>query len=109
MALAFLSSMSEKCKSISPSEIQVKNQPETNRTEEKLDVKSQPEKKRTNCYNARITRSSADKVCDNADRIKGSVKSGTKMFVCAVRLPQSYWKDLYQKLGESLKLLLNLK
>jgi hypothetical protein len=44
MALAFLSNMGEKCKFISPSEIQVKIQPETIRTEEKLDVKSQPEK-----------------------------------------------------------------
>jgi len=43
MALAFLN-MGDQCKSISPSEIQVKNQRETIRTEEKLDVKSQLEK-----------------------------------------------------------------
>jgi hypothetical protein len=90
----------------------VKNQRETIRTEEKLDIKSQLEKGKqiadVRC-NARFTRSSADKVCDNADRIKESATSGNKMFVCVARLPQSSWKELYQKLCESLKLLLNLR
>jgi hypothetical protein len=62
--------MREQCKSISPSEIQVKNQQETIGTEEKLDVKSQLEKREQiadiRC-NARLTCSTADKVPDNAD------------------------------------------
>jgi hypothetical protein len=103
---------SEKRKSISPREIQVKNQRETISTEEKLDVKSQLEKGEhtadVHC-NARLTCISANKVCDNADRIKGSAKSGTKMFVCVARLPQSHQKELYQKLCESLTLFLYLK
>jgi len=36
-------------------------------------------------------------ICDCADRIKGSVKSGTKVLICVGRLPQSYQNKLYQK------------
>ena len=43
-ALAFLTNMSEKCKSTSPSTIQVKNQRKTISIEEILDVISQLEK-----------------------------------------------------------------
>ena len=39
-ALAFLTKMSEKCKSTSPSAIRVKNQREAISTEEKLDARS---------------------------------------------------------------------
>jgi hypothetical protein len=34
---------------------------------------------------------------DNAAQIKESVKSGTEVFVCVARLPQSYWNELYQE------------
>jgi len=35
---------------------------------------------------------------DNADRHAESAESGTKVFVCIARLPQSYWNELYKKL-----------
>ena len=33
------------------------------------------------CHNVRLTRNSIHKICDNADRIKESAKSGTKVFM----------------------------
>ena len=38
---------------------------------------------------------------DNADRIKESAKSGTKVFVCVARLPQSYLEWTIQQFGYS--------
>ena len=38
------------------------------------------------CHNVRYTHSSVHTICDNADRIRGSAKSGTKVFVCVARL-----------------------
>ena len=50
------------------------------------------------CHNVRLAHSSVHTICDNADRIKESATSGTKVFVCVARLPQSYQKEPYQKL-----------
>jgi hypothetical protein len=50
------------------------------------------------CRNVWLAHSSVHKNRDNADRIKESAKSGTKVFVCAARLPQSYPNEPYQKL-----------
>jgi hypothetical protein len=76
-ALAFLTKMSQKCKSTSLSAIQVKKKCKIH--------------------------SSIDTVCDNTDRIKAlsvqltltanNLKQG--VFVCIARLPQSYWNELY--------------
>jgi hypothetical protein len=41
--------------------------------------------------------SSVHTIRDNADRIKESAKSGTKVFVCVARLPQFYPNESYQK------------
>jgi hypothetical protein len=100
-ALAFLTNASEKCKSTSPSAIQVKNQRKTNGIDEKTDVISQLEKGEQILdirRNVRLAHSSVHTICDNADRIKGSAKSGNKVLVCVARLPQSYRKEPYQKL-----------
>jgi hypothetical protein len=76
--------MSEKRKSASPSAIQVKNWPKAVGTEEKLDVISQVVKGERivdTCRNVRLAHSSVHTIRDNADRIKESAKSGTKVFV----------------------------
>jgi hypothetical protein len=92
-ALAFLTNMSEKRKSASPSAIQVKNRRKTIGIEEKLHVISQLEKGERIvdiCRYVRLAHSSIHTIRDNADRIKESAKLGTKVFVCIVRLQQSY-------------------
>jgi len=99
--LAFLSNMNNKHKSISPSTIQVNTQRKTICTDEKLDVISQLEKGKWNddiCHNVWLPHSSICTIHDRAERIAESAKSGTKVFLCAARLPQSYWNKLYQKL-----------
>ena len=85
-ALAFLANMSEKRKSASPSVIQVKNRRKTIGIEEKLDVISRLEKGERIvdilvCRNVRLAYNSIPTIRDNADRIKESAKSGTKVFV----------------------------
>jgi hypothetical protein len=110
-ALAFLTSMSEKHKSASPSAVQVKNRRKTIHIEENLLVISRREKGEgivRICRNARLTDSSIHTIRDNADRMKESAKLGTKVFVCVVRLPQSYLNEPYQNYGcESLIFLLH--
>jgi hypothetical protein len=49
------------------------------------------------CCNVSLAHSSVRKIRDNADSIKASAKSGTKVFVCVARLRQSYPNELYQK------------
>jgi hypothetical protein len=39
------------------------------------------------CRNVRLSNVIMHKICDNADRIKESAKSGTKVFVFVARLP----------------------
>jgi hypothetical protein len=76
--------MIEKCKFASPRAVQVKNQPKTIGTEEKLHVISGREKGERivdSCCNVRLTHSSIHTVHDNADRIRESAKSGTNVFV----------------------------
>jgi IS30 family transposase len=76
--------MSEKHKSTSPSTIQVKNWQEAISSKEKLDVISWLEKGEwivDICHNVRLTYSSVHTVCDNADRVTESAKSGTKVNV----------------------------
>jgi hypothetical protein len=77
--------MSEKCLSTSPSAIQVKSLRKTIGTEEKIDVISQLGKKGEKivdiCRNVKLAHSSIHTICDNADRIKESATSGTKVFV----------------------------
>jgi hypothetical protein len=83
-ALAFLTNMSEKHNSASLSAIRVKNQRQTIGIEEKLHVISRLEKDEQigDIYrNVRLVCSNVHTICDNADRIKESVKSGTKVFV----------------------------
>jgi len=58
----------------------------------------------------KFAHSSLCTIHDNVARIKESVKSGTKVFVCVARLPQSYWNKLYQKtMDVSLTILLLYK
>jgi hypothetical protein len=74
--------MSEKCKSTSPSAIQVKNRQKTVSIEEKLDVISRLEKGERIvdvCHNVRLAHSSICTIRDNVDKIKESAKSGTKV------------------------------
>jgi hypothetical protein len=83
-ALAFVTKMSEKCKCTSPSANQVKNQPNTISTEEKLDVLNQLEKGEKivdTCRNVRFTHSSVHTVSDNVDRSTESGRTGTKVFL----------------------------
>jgi hypothetical protein len=97
-ALAFLTNVIEKLKSTPPS---VNNQWKTISIEEKLDVISRLEKGERIvdiCRNIRLAHSSIRTICDNADKIKESAKSGTKVFVCIGRLPPSYQNEPYQKL-----------
>jgi hypothetical protein len=93
-ALAFLTNISEKCKSASPRR-------QTVGIEEKLHVISRFEKGERIvdiCRNVRLARSSVHTIRDNADRIKACAKSGTKVFFfCVARLPQSYPNESYQK------------
>jgi hypothetical protein len=73
---------SQKCKSTSPSAIQVKNHWKT--IKKKLDRISQPEKGKQTvgiCYNVKFAPICICTVHDNADRITESVKSGNKVFV----------------------------
>ena len=73
--------MSEKHKLTSSSAVQVKIRQKTIGIEEKLDVISQLDRGEQivdKCYNVRLTHSSICAICDNADRIKESAKSGTK-------------------------------
>jgi S-methylmethionine-dependent homocysteine/selenocysteine methylase len=80
-AVAFLTNMNGKYKSRSPGAIQVKNWQTTISIEEKLDVTSKLVKGEQIvgvCCNVRLAHSS---ICDSADRIKESAKSGTKVFV----------------------------
>jgi hypothetical protein len=79
--LAFLTNMSEKCTSISHRAIQVKNQWETINIEGKLDVRQceRDEQIVDICCNVRLAYRSICTNLDNADRIKESSKSGTKV------------------------------
>jgi len=85
----------------------VKNRRKTISTEEKLDVTSRGEiKSLTYFRNVRFNHS----VCENADRIKDSAKSGTKVFVCVAKLLQFYQNELYKNCGcEALIFLLHQK
>jgi hypothetical protein len=99
-ALSFLNIMSVKLKFAWPSAIQEKNRWKAIGIEEKLHIISRLEKGERSvdiCCNVRFTHSSKHIIHDTADRIKASVKSGTKVFVSAVRLPQSYLNESYQK------------
>jgi hypothetical protein len=76
--------LNEKWKSTSLSAIQATNQQKTNGNEEKLDLISQPERgeQMTDiCHNVRLAHISVCTICDNADRITGNTKLGTKVFV----------------------------
>jgi hypothetical protein len=62
----------------------VKNWQKTIGIEEKLDIISRLEKRERTvdiCHNVGLTHSSVHTIRDNADRIKESVKSRTKVFV----------------------------
>jgi len=64
--------MSEKCKSTSPSRIQVKNQQKTVNNEDKLDIISQLEQGKQPvdiCHIVRLAGSSVCTIHDSADRI----------------------------------------
>jgi len=107
--LAFLTNMNDKHKFVSPSAIQVKNQPRTISIEEKLDVTIWLEKGEQIvdiCHNVRLIQSCA---CTNNynERIKESPKSETKVFVCVARLPRSFQNEPCQNHGyQSLTFLL---
>ena len=76
--------MSEKCKCILSSVIQVKNWRKTVSTKEELDVISQLEKGTQIAdihHNVRFAHANILTVCENADRIIESAKSETKVFV----------------------------
>jgi hypothetical protein len=98
-------------KSTSPHAIQVKNWWKTISTEEKLDVTSWLENKSlTHFHNVKFNHSSICTICDNADRIKDSLKSETKVFVCIARLPQFYRNEMYKNCGcEALTFLVHQK
>jgi hypothetical protein len=102
-ALAFLTNISEKCSSASPSAIQVKNQRKTINIEERLDAISRLEKgeRIVDIRHNFLILVYVHTICDNADRIKNSAKSGTEVFVCVAGLPQSYRNEPYQKLDVS--------
>jgi hypothetical protein len=78
-ALAFVTKMSGKCQARSLSAIRVKNWRRTISTEEKLDIIIQLEKGQH--HNGRLARSSIRTVHYNANRIKESAKSGTKVCI----------------------------
>jgi hypothetical protein len=99
-ALAFLTNMSQKRESASPSAFRVKNRRKTIGTEENLRVISRlgkGERIVCMCRNIRLAHSSVHTIRDSADRIKESAKSRTKVFVCVARLPQSYPNNAYRK------------
>ena len=101
MLVTGFSNMNKKHKSTSPSAIQVNTQCKTVCIDDKLDVISQLEKGEQIvdiCCNVRLPHSSICTIHDKAERIAESAKSGTKAFLCATRLPQSYWNKPYQKL-----------
>jgi hypothetical protein len=78
----------------------VKNRRKTIGLDEKLHVKSRldnGERIVDICHNVVLAHSCVHTIRENADRIKESAKSGTKLFVCVARLPQSYPKEPYQK------------
>ena len=82
--LAFVAKMSEKCKSSSPSAIQVKNWWKTVSIEEKLGEISWLEKGEQivdSCHNITCPHISVCTIADNADRITEGAKSGSKVFV----------------------------
>jgi hypothetical protein len=75
--LAFLTNMSDKRKSRSPSVIQAKNRRKTISTAEKFDVVSQFEKGEETVdiwHHVGLAHSSVCTVCDNADRNKDGTK-----------------------------------
>jgi hypothetical protein len=78
-ALAFVTKMSEKRKSISPCAIQVQNQQKTISSEEKLYAKG--DRIVDMCHNVTFAHISICTFCDNADRITESAVSGNKDFV----------------------------
>jgi hypothetical protein len=83
-ALAFIIKMSEKCKSSSPSAVQVKSWEKTVITEEKLDEISWLEKGERIVdiwHNVVFAHSSIRTIRDNADKITESAKWETKVFV----------------------------
>jgi len=83
-ALAFVTKMSKKCKSILYSVIQVKNWRKTVSTKEKLDIISQLEKGTRIAdihLNVRFAHTNILTIRDNADRITESAKSDTEVFV----------------------------
>jgi hypothetical protein len=64
--------------------IQIKNLQKTISIEEKLNVRSRLEKGEQIddvCRNVRLAHSCLCPICDNADGIKESARSGTKVFV----------------------------
>jgi len=74
-ALAFLTGMNKKCKSTSPSAIQVKNRWKTISNEENLNIICQLEKGEwivDTRLNVRYAHISVQTICDNADRITES-------------------------------------
>jgi hypothetical protein len=76
--------ISEKRKSTSPSAMQVKNQQQILSIEEQLDVISRLEKGEQIgyiCHNVRLVHGNVHTVCENADKIAESAKSGTEVFV----------------------------
>ena len=85
--------MSEKCKSSSPSAIQVKKiDARQSVLMRNLDIISQLEKGEWIFYirgNVRLADSNVRTIHDNADRNKEIAKSGTKGFVYVARLLQS--------------------
>jgi hypothetical protein len=58
------------------------------------------------CRNVRLADSIVHTICDKAGRIKGSAKTGTKVFACVARLPQSYLNELHQKVWKSVPYIL---
>jgi hypothetical protein len=101
-ALAFLTNMSEKRKSASPSAIKVKNWLKTISIEEKLRVimrRAKGERIVDICRNVRLAHGIVHKIRDNVDRIKESAKPGTKIFVSVARLRQFYPNEPYQNCG----------
>jgi hypothetical protein len=82
-ALIFLTT-SEKRKSTSSNVIQVRNWQKPISTEEKLDVICQLEKGKQTvdlCHYVTVIHSSVRSIQDNADGIKGTANSGTKLLV----------------------------
>ena len=108
-ALAFLTNISEKHKSTSPSAIRVKNQWQPISTEEKLDTWSRLENCEwtvDKCRYVTLTYSSVHIIRDHAVRIKESAtcldsikwQQSETGSVCVTILPQSYQNELCQKL-----------